>query len=110
MEYALIGDKGSDKGLTSSSGSSSSGSSSSGSSSGSSSSSSGGSVDGMYDVLSYHGDLNSKERESNLQSFKDGNVQYLVSFAVMPSTCPRSTRTLIITLILTRTHSHLVHR
>ena len=90
MEYALIGDKGSDKGLTSSSGSSSSSgrgdssssSSSGGSSSGGSSSSSsggGGSVDSMYDVLSYHGDLNSKERESNLQSFKDGNVQYLVS-------------------------------
>ena len=78
MEYALVGDQGSDKaGLTSSR---SNNSSSSGSGSGSTSSkrSAGVSVDGAYDVLSYHGDLNSKERESNLQSFKDGLVQYLV--------------------------------
>lgn len=30
------------------------------------------------DSLSYHGDLNSKEREENLQKFRDGAEQYLV--------------------------------
>ena len=88
MEYALVGDQGSDKaGLTSSrsNNSSSSGSGSSGSGSTSSKRSAGVSVEGAYDVLSYHGDLNSKERESNLQSFKDGLVQYLVR-----GCCPQS--------------------
>jgi ATP-dependent RNA helicase RhlE len=28
--------------------------------------------------LSYHGDLNSKERESNLEQFREGKLQYLV--------------------------------
>ena len=29
-------------------------------------------------ATSYHGDLNSREREINLQNFRDGTVQYLV--------------------------------
>jgi superfamily II DNA/RNA helicase len=29
-------------------------------------------------VLSYHGDLNSKERDSNLQAFRQGDVSLLV--------------------------------
>ena len=81
VEYALVGDQGKsslDKG-----GSDNKSSKGAINSKGSSSSSGGGgsvgNVDGSYDVLSYHGDLNSKERESNLQSFKDGHVQYLVS-------------------------------
>ena len=50
---------------------------------GSSSSGGGGGVDGSIHAISYHGDLNSVEREANLELFRNGRLMMTMMMMIM---------------------------
>jgi len=65
-----------------------------------SSSSGGGGVDGSIHAISYHGDLNSVEREANLELFRNGRLMMMMMTMMMMMMCMMIMMTMMMMMMM----------